>query len=84
MKDTNTPTPDEYPLVFRIQKNPAVPLDYGDQSTYIELNNYDYGNSTDLVPVFTYGRRVVTLMSTGVDWVVKSSYLNNGPSSIFM
>ncbi len=82
VKDTNVPSP--HPLIFRIQKNPAVTLDYDDARTYIELDNIDYGNSTDLNTVYTYGRRVVTLMSTGVDWVIKSSYLNNGPSSIYM
>ena len=82
VKDTNVPTP--YPLIFRIQKNPSIPIDYADEETYIELNNVDYGNTTDTVTVYTYGRRVVTLLSTGDDWVVKSSYLNNGPSSIFM
>lgn len=44
----------------------------------------DYANTTDADTVYTYGNRVVTLLSTGVDWVIKSSYLNNGPSSIFM
>ena len=82
VKDTNVPTP--YPLIFRIQKNPAVPIDYSDERTYIELDNIDYGNSTDTNTVYTYGRRAVTLISTGVDWVVKSSYMNNGPSSIYM
>jgi len=82
VKDTNVPTP--YPLIFRIQKNPSITLDYGDEETYIELDNIDYGNSTDLNTVYTYGNRVVTLLSTGEDWVIKSSYLNNGPSSIFM
>jgi hypothetical protein len=82
VKDTNVPSP--YPLIIRIQKNPAVALDYGDERTYIELDNIDYGNSTDLNTVYTYGHRVVTLLSTGYDWVIKSSYLNNGPSSIYM
>jgi len=82
VKDTNGPP--SYPLIFRIQKNPAVPLDYDDERTYIELDNVDYGNTTDTTTVYTYGHRVVTLLSTGVDWVIKSSYLNNGPSSIFM
>lgn len=82
VKDTNEPSP--YPMVFRIQKNPSVPLDYDDERTYIELNNVDYGNTTDTDTVYTYGHRVVTLLSTGVDWVIKSTYLNNGPSSIFM
>jgi hypothetical protein len=82
VKDTNVPTP--YPLIVRIQKNPAIPLDYDDEQTYIELNNVDYGNTTDTVTVYTYGHRVITLLSTGVDWVIKSTYLNNGPSSIFM
>jgi hypothetical protein len=82
VKDTNVPSP--YPLIFRIQKNPAVPIDYADERTYIELDNEDYANTTDAVTVYTYGNRVVTLLSTGVDWVIKSSYLNNGPSSIFM
>jgi hypothetical protein len=82
VKNTNTPTP--YPLIFRIQKDPAVALDYSDERTYIELDNIDYVNSTDTTTVYTYGRRVVTLLSTGVNWVVKSSYLNNGPSSIYM
>ena len=82
VKDTNVPTP--YPLIFRIQKNPAVPLDYGDETTYIELDNVDYADTTDTLTVYTYGHRVVTLLSTGVDWVIKSTYLNNGPSSIFM
>ena len=81
VKDTNAPS---YPLIFRIQKNPAIPLDYGDEETYIELNNVDYADTTPLTVTYTYGRRVVTLLSTGVDWVIKSSYLNNGPSSIFM
>jgi len=82
VKDTNVPTP--YPLIFRIQKNPAVPIDYADERTYIEIDNMDYANTTDTDTVYTYGNRVVTLLSTGVDWVIKSSYLNNGPSSIFM
>jgi len=82
VKDTNIPSP--YPLIFRIQKNPTIPLDYADETTYIELDNVDYADTTDAVVVYTYGRRVVTLLSTGVDWVIKSSYLNNGPSSIFM
>jgi hypothetical protein len=82
VKDTNVPSP--YPLIFRIQKNPAVPIDYADERTYIELDNEDYANTTDADTVYTYGNRVVTLLSTGVDWVIKSSYLNNGPSSIFM
>lgn len=82
VKDTNGPPP--YPLIIRIQKNPAVALDYGDERTYIELDNIDYGNSTDVDTVYTYGHRVVTLLSTGYDWVIKSSYLNNGPSSIYM
>jgi hypothetical protein len=82
VKDTNVPSP--YPLIFRIQKNPAIPLDYGDEETYIELDNIDYGNSTDLNTVYTYGNRTLTLLSTGEDWVIKSSYINNGPSSIFM
>jgi len=82
VKDTNVPTP--YTLIFRIQKNPAIPIDYGDEETYIELDNVDYANTTDTNTVYTYGRRVVTLLSTGEDWVIKSSYLNNGPSSIFM
>lgn len=82
VKDTNGPPP--YPLIFRIQKNPAVAIDYGDERTYIELDNIDYANTTEANTVYTYGRRVVTLLSTGVDWVIKSSYLNNGPSSIYM
>ncbi|NDB83249.1 MAG: hypothetical protein EB127_11055 [Alphaproteobacteria bacterium] len=82
VKDTNGPPP--YPLIIRIQKNPAVPLDYADEETYIELDNIDYANSTDTNTVYTYGHRTITLLSTGVDWVMKSSYLNNGPSSIFM
>ena len=82
VKDTNVPTP--YPLIFRIQKNPAIPIDYADERTYIELDNTDYANTTDTTTVYTYGHRVVTLLSTGVDWVIKSSYLNNGPSSIYM
>jgi hypothetical protein len=77
VKDTN-PAPN-VPLVFRIQKNPSIPIDYADEETYIELDNEEYDSST-----YTYGRRTVTLLSTGVDWVIKSSYLNNGPSSIFM
>jgi len=82
VKDTNVPSP--YILIFRIQKNPAIALDYADEETYIELDNVDYGNTTDTNTVYTYGNRVVTLLSTGDDWVIKSSYLNNGPSSIFM
>ena len=82
VKDTNIPSP--YPLIFRIQRDPAVPLDYADEETYIELDNTDYANTTDLLTVYTYGRRTITLISTGQDWVIKSSYLNNGPSSIFM
>ena len=82
VKDTNIPSP--YPLTFRIQQNPAVPLDYADETTYIELDNIDYANTTDLLTVYTYGRRTVTLISTGQEWVIKSSYLNNGPSSIYM
>jgi hypothetical protein len=82
VKDTNVPTP--YPLLFRIQKNPRVALDYDDETTYIELNNVDYENTTDTNTVYTYGRRTVTLLSTGVDWVVKSTFLNNGPSSIYI
>jgi hypothetical protein len=82
VKDTNVPTP--YPLIIRVQKNPAVALDYGDETTYIELENIDYANSTDLNTVYTYGHRVITLLSTGTYWVIKSTYLNNGPSSIYM
>jgi hypothetical protein len=82
VKDTNVPTP--YPLIFRIQKNPAIPIDYSDETTYIELDNLDYANTTDTNAVYTYGHRVVTLLSTGEDWVIKSSYMNNGPSSIYM
>lgn len=82
VKDTNEPDP--YPLIIKIQKNPAVPLDYGDDSTFIKLENVDYDNTTDTNTVYTFGRRVITLLSTGVDWVMKSSYLNNGPSSIYM
>jgi hypothetical protein len=82
VKDTNGPP--EYPLIFRIQKNPAVPIDYADERTYIELENIDYANTTDTNVVYTYGHRTVTLLSTGVYWVIKSTYLNNGPSSIFM
>ena len=82
VKDTNIPSP--YPLTFRIQKSPAIPIDYGDEETYIELDNVDYANTTDADTVYTYGNRCVTLLSTGSDWVVKSSYLNNGPSSIYM
>ncbi len=82
VKDTNGPP--SYPLIFRIQKNPAVAIDYADERTYIEMENIDYADTTDTNTVYTYGRRVVTLLSTGYDWVVKSSYLNNGPSSIFM
>lgn len=82
VKDTNVPTP--YPLIFRIQKNPEVPLDYGDETTYIELENIDYANTTDDNVVYSYGNRTVTLLSTGESWVIKSSYLNNGPSSIYM
>lgn len=81
VKDTNPP---DVPLIFRIQKNPSVPIDYGDETTYIELDNEDYGNTTDTNTVYTYGNRVVTLLSTGETWVIKSSYLNNGPSSNYM
>jgi hypothetical protein len=85
VKDTNEDSPGtNRPLIFRIQKNPAVPLDYDDQRTYIELDNLDYADSTDTDSVYTYGHRTVTLLSTGVYWVIKSSYLNNGPSSIYM
>lgn len=82
VKDTNVPSP--IPLIFRIQKNPTVPIDYGDEETYIEINNVDYADTTDPITTYSYGHRTVTLLSTGVDWVIKSSYLNNGPSSIFM
>ena len=85
VKDTNVDgTLGHYPLVFRIQKNPSIPIDYANEETYIELNNVDYGNSTDTDTTYTYGNRVITLLSSGEDWVMKSSYLNNGPSSIFM
>ena len=85
VKDTNAPTvPTSLPLIFRVQKNPAVPIDYDDQRTYIELDNLDYADTTDTTDVYTYGHRTVTLLSTGVSWVIKSSYLNNGPSSIYM
>ncbi len=80
VKDTNVPSP--YPLIFRIQKSPSVPLDYGDDTTFIEMDNVDYGNSTDLNTVYTYGERTVTLLALGSRWVVKSSYLNNGPSIV--
>ena len=82
VKDTNVPSP--YVLIVRIQKNPAVPIDYGDERTYIELDNIDYANTTDTNTVYTYGHRTITLLSTGTDWVIKSSFLNNGPSSIYM
>jgi hypothetical protein len=82
VKDTNVPSP--APLTFRIQQNPAVPIDYADERTYIELDNLDYADTTDALNVYTYGRRTVTLISTGQEWVVKSSFLNNGPSSIYM
>lgn len=82
VKDTNVPSP--IPLIFRIQKNPAIAIDYADESTYIELDNIDYANTTDSNTVYTYGNRVITLLSTGDTWVIKSTYLNNGPSSIFM
>ena len=82
VKDTNVPSP--YPLTFRIQQNPAVPIDYADERTYIEVNNVDYADTTDSLTVYTYGRRTLTLISTGQEWVIKSSYLNNGPSSIYM
>ena len=82
VKDTNVPSP--APLTFRIQQNPAVPIDYADERTYIELDNLDYADTTDALDVYTFGRRTVTLISTGQEWVVKSSFLNNGPSSIYM
>jgi hypothetical protein len=82
VKDTNVPSPK--PLVIRIQKNPSIPLNYGDATTFIEVNNIDYANTTDTNVVYSYGNRTLTLLSTGTTWVVKSSYLNNGPSSIFM
>ena len=82
VKDTNVPTP--LPMVFQIQINPSVPLDYADESTYMELVNVDYADSTPTDEVYTYGNRVITLLSTGTRWVIKSSYLNNGPSSPFM
>jgi hypothetical protein len=82
VKDTNVGT--AVPLVFRIQKNPAVPLNYGDETTYVELDNQDYADTTDTNLVYTYGHRTITLLSTGQSWVVKSSYLNNGPSSLYM
>jgi len=85
VKDTNEDSPGtNHPLIFRIQKNPAVPLDYEDERTYIELDNLDYADTTDTNTVYTYGHRTVTLLSTGTYWVIKSTYLNNGPSSIYM
>lgn len=84
VKDTNVTVPDPVPLIFRVQKNPRVPLDYGDETTYIELNNVDYLDTTDTTTTYTYGHRTITLLSTGQSWVVKSTYLNNGPSSVFM
>jgi hypothetical protein len=82
VKDTNIGTP--VPMIIRIQKNPAIPLEYGNEETYIEVNNADYLDTTDVLSVYTYGHRTITLLSTGEYWVVKSSYLNNGPSSVFM
>lgn len=83
VKDTNTGSPPDFPLIFRIQKNPSVAIDYANNETYYELDNVDYANTTDTNVVYTYGPRVVTLLSTGVEWVIKSSYLNNGPSFVY-
>ena len=82
VKDTNVPSP--IPLIIRIQKSPAIPINYGDETTYIEIDNVDFADSTDLITVYTYGNRAITLISTGSSWVIKSSYMNNGPSSIYM
>lgn len=65
-----------YPLLIDIQNNPSIPLDPSDSDTFIQLSNVDPINSTDTTTDYTYGPRVITLMSNGYIWLLKSTSVN--------